>query len=400
MLSSRSFVPPRHRMNSSADHFESWGAITGIGRSAIGRRLGRDPMQLTAEACLAAIDDAGLTREDIDGVSTFPGASTGISLSKGFSGVGAYDAARMLKLNLSWHTGGDEVPGQMGSIVNAFLAVASGLCNNVLCFRTVWEATGQGSGGRASAVTSRRPDQAVDEARQWTAPYGATALHGFALLTQRYFDRFGVTREQLGQVALLDRRHAASNPFAVYRHPMTLEDYLNGRMISSPLCLYDCDLPVDGSIAIIVSRRDRIDAGVTPIGVEAIGAALGYGPSAEMMWRRTELRPADLDMAQIYDGFSILTLLWIEALGLCGPGDAGSYLADTPCFDLGGTLPMNTSGGQLSAGRVHGYLHLYETCLQLWGRAEDRQVLPVPQVAVVTSGANYFSSCMLLTCSS
>ena len=299
--------------------FEHHAVVSGIGRSDIGRRLNRDPLELTAQACMAAMADAGLRPEDIDGLSTFPGASTGMSLSPGFTGAGVYDVQRMLGLSLSWHTGGDEVPGQLGSVINACMAVATGLARHVLCFRTVWEATGQGTAGRASVVTGRGTAHErvrVEPARQWTAPFGATALNRYALMTQRHFDRYGTTREQLGQVALIDRHYAALNPAAVYRDPMTLQDYLGGRMISSPLCVFDCDVPVDGSIAVVVSDiLSAPDLRKDPVHVEAVGSALGYEGSANMLWQRTDLRPADVDIAEIYDGFSILTLLWLEALG-------------------------------------------------------------------------------------
>ncbi len=381
--------------------FEHHAVVSGIGRSDIGRRLNRDPLELTAQACMAAMADAGLRPEDIDGLSTFPGASTGMSLSPGFTGAGVYDVQRMLGLSLSWHTGGDEVPGQLGSVINACMAVATGLARHVLCFRTVWEATGQGTAGRASVVTGRGTAHErvrVEPARQWTAPFGATALNRYALMTQRHFDRYGTTREQLGQVALIDRHYAALNPAAVYRDPMTLQDYLGGRMISSPLCVFDCDVPVDGSIAVVVSEiLTAPDLRKDPVHVEAVGSALGYEGSANMLWQRTDLRPADVDIAEIYDGFSILTLLWLEALGFCSKGEGGVFLSDSSRFLTGGALPMNTGGGQLSAGRVHGYVHFYEACLQLWDEGDERQVVGNPEVAVVTAGASQFAGCLLLT---
>ena len=116
-----------------------------------------------------------------------------------------------------------------------------------------------------------------------------------------------------------------------------------------------------------------------------------------MLWGRTDLCPDDVDIAEIYDGFSILTLLWLEALGFCPKGEAGAFLSDASRFHTDGALPMNTSGGQLSAGRVHGYLHFYEACLQLWNEGGNRQVEGDPEVAVVTAGASQFAGCLLLT---
>ena len=128
---------------------ERGAAITGIGQSAVGRRLGADPLALTADACLAAIEDAGLTRDDIDGLSTYPGGS--MPGAAGFTGAGNTDVQDMLRLKLDWFCGGPELPGQLGSVINACMAVATGLAKHVLCFRTVWESTAQG-GGRRSGI--------------------------------------------------------------------------------------------------------------------------------------------------------------------------------------------------------------------------------------------------------
>src|SRR6476660_10453513 len=125
--------------------------ITGVGQSEIGRRLHRDPLDLTLDGCLAAIADAGLTIADIDGLSTYPGP---MGTPPGFSGAGAYDVMDALRLNCGWYNSGLETSGQLGSVVNACLAVAAGLANHVLCFRTVWEGTAQGDGGRAGIGAS------------------------------------------------------------------------------------------------------------------------------------------------------------------------------------------------------------------------------------------------------
>src|SRR4051794_17937713 len=123
--------------------------ISGIGQSDVGRRLHRDPLDLTLDACLDAIDDAGLTRDDIDGIATYPGA---MDTPPGFSGVGVTDVHDALRLNLSWYAGGLESPGQLGSVVNACMAVSTGLANHVLCFRTVWEGSAQGDKGRSAVM--------------------------------------------------------------------------------------------------------------------------------------------------------------------------------------------------------------------------------------------------------
>lgn len=388
--------------------------ISGIGQSEVGRRLGRHPLDLTVDACLAAIDDAGLTRDDIDGVATYPG---NMDQPPGFSGAGVTEVQDALRLNLDWYAGGLESPGQLGSVINACLAVACGLATHVLCFRTVWEATAQGEKGRASVMPGVSADGGAVRASgfmQWVLPYGApSAANWIAMMAQRHFHEFGTTREQLAQIALNDRRNAARNPKAIYREPMTLDDYLGVRMVSTPLCLYDCDVPADGSTAVIVSRADAAaDLRRPPIRVEAVGSAIHGRPSwdqwddlttmalrdaAAMMWSRTELRPSDVDVAELYDGFSFIAMAWLEALGFCGKGESGPFVEGGERVALDGEVPLNTNGGQLSAGRLHGYGFLHEACVQLWGEGGDRQVGGDPEVAVAAAGGGPLGGCLLLT---
>jgi acetyl-CoA acetyltransferase len=214
----------------------------------------------------------------------------------------------------------------------------------------------------------------------------------------RYMFESGATREQLGQIAIVSRANAALNPDAAYRTPMSLDDYMGARMISDPLCLYDCDVPIDGAIAFVVSRadsaaiaRDRV------INIEAFGSAAGLEASSEMMWSRTKLTPGDVGLAELYDGFSILAVQWMEALGLCPKLGGGKFIEGGERISLNGELPLNTGGGQLSGGRMHGYGHLYHACRQLRGDCEERQVANDPDVAVISSGAAAFSSAMLIS---
>jgi acetyl-CoA acetyltransferase len=366
--------------------------ITGLGVSDVGRRLRRDPLELTAQACLTALADAGLSRDDIDGVSSYPGP---FHLTPGFTGAGVVDVCDLLGITPRWHCGGPEVPGQLGSISNAVLAVSSGVADHVLCFRTVWESTAQLAEGRAAAVTA---NMGLQPFRMWGVPFGATAVTSGALDAQRYFHQYGATREQLAWIALNARRNAAANPFAVYREPMTFDDYMAARIVSSPLCVYDCDPPIDGSIAIIVSRPSASgNSDRPPVKVEAIGTGMGYEQAADTMWAQTAIGPRDVDVAEVYDGFSICSWLWLEALGLCGRGEAAFFVEDGTRIALDGELPLATGGGQLSAGRLHGYLHVFEACTQLRGDGGARQVDPRPEVAVASNGAVRFTGCLLLS---
>jgi acetyl-CoA acetyltransferase len=386
-------------------------AISGIGQSAVGRRLERDPLALTLDACLEAVEDAGLRREEIDGLSTYPGAFG--AGAPGFSGAGITEVHDALRLELNWFDGGIEHPGQLGSVVNACMAVATGLARHVLCFRTVWESTAQGGGRRQGIGTGAGGHFRATGAMQWTLPFGAaSAACWIAMMAQRHFHEFGTTREQLAWIALNGRRNAADNPKAIYRDPMTLEDYLGARIISTPFCLYDCDVPVDGATAFVVSRlEDARNLRNAPIAVESVGCAIHGRPSwdqwddlttmalrdaARMLWSRTDLRPEDVDVAELYDGFSFIALCWLEALGFCGKGEGGAFIDGGARIARGGELPLNTHGGQLSAGRLHGYGFLHEACIQLWGRGGARQVT-APEVAVAAAGGGPLGACILLT---
>jgi acetyl-CoA acetyltransferase len=398
------------------ENLERRAAITGIGQSDIGRRLNRDPLELTLDACVAAIADAGLTREDIDGLATYPGAMGG---APGFTGAGITDVHDALRLKLDWFTGGIELPGQIGSVIDACTAVACGLATHVLCFRSVWESTAQGAGGRAGIGLDGgggggKPPRATGPMMEYTLPFRAySAANWIALFAQRHFHEFGTTREQLAQIALNARKNAARNPKAVYRDPMSLEDYFAARMVTTPFCLFDCDVPVDGATAVIVSRADAArDLRRPPLRVEAVGSALRGRPSwdqfddlttmalrdaAAMLWERTELEPSDVDVAELYDGFSFIALAWLEALGFCGRGEGGPFIEGGKRIALDGEIPLNTNGGQLSGGRLHGYGFLHEACLQLWGEGGERQVPGSPRVAVAATGGGPIAGCMLLT---
>lgn len=382
--------------------------ISGIGQSQVGRRLGRDALDLTIDAALAAIADARLTVAEIDGLATYPGGVSGFG---GFSGPGSPEVQDALRLSLRWHSGGAEGAGQLQAMINAMMAVSIGLARHVLVYRTVTESTAQGTGRRAGIGVG---SSQVDGPQQWLIPFRAySAANWLALYAQRHFHEFGTTQEQMAQIPLNGRRNAALNPRAVFRTPLTLDDYLGSRMVSSPFRLYDCDVPVDGSTALVVSVVEHAACVDHPVAqVEAVGTALRGRPSwdqwhdlttmpartsAEHMWSRTELRPADVDVAELYDGFSWLTMSWLEALGFCGHGESGPFIEGGTRIALDGELPLNTNGGQLSGGRLHGYGYLHEAVLQLRGEAGARQVAGRPEVAVVSNGGGPISGCMLLT---
>ncbi len=402
---------------SPGEALERRSIISGIGQSAIGRRLGRTDIDLTVEAALAAIADAGLTRDDIDGLSTYPGMGTG---TPGFAGPTTPEVQDALGLSLDWHDGGGEGAGQMRAVIAAGLAVAAGLARHVLVYRTVSEGTAQGTGGRqgigGAGGGGRVPR--FGGALQWSLPYGAvSAANWIAMVGQRRVHEFGLTREQLGQIALNGRRNAALNPHAIYTAPLTMDEYLAARTISTPLCLLDCDAPCDGSTALVVSHRDVAgDLAHPAVHINAVGTALRGRPSWDQfddmttmaardagasMWERTELTPVDVDTAQLYDGFSVLAIVWLEALGFCGRGESGPFIEGGGAIARDGVIPLNTAGGQLSGGRLHGFGLIHEACVQLRGQGGERQVVRpggrAPEVAVVGNGGGPIAGSMLLT---
>lgn len=392
--------------------FEQRSIISGIGQSAIGRRLNRTGLDLTVEAALVAVADAGLTLADIDGIATYPGG--GSMGGSDFAGPGTPEVQDALRLEVDWHTGGMEGAAQLAAVVNAVMAVGAGLANHVLVYRTVTEATGQGSGGRQGiGAGGGSGNPSIGGSMQWNIPFRAySAANWLALNAQRHFHEFGTTREQLGMIAVNARKNAGLNPKAIYRDPMSLDDYLAARMITTPFGLFDCDAPVDGSTAMIVSRTEHATNVDHPVArVEAVGTALRGRPSWDQwgdlttmaardagahLWTRTDLKPSDVDVAELYDGFSFLTMAWLEALGFCGKGESGPFVEGGHRIALDGELPLNTNGGQLSAGRLHGFGFIHEACLQLRGEAGERQV-PGAEVAAVGNGGGPIAGALLLT---
>jgi acetyl-CoA acetyltransferase/uncharacterized OB-fold protein len=392
---------PAPRPAPTGNRFEHGAVLSGTGRSAIGRRLMRDPLSLTVDACLAAIADAGLRPEDIDGLSTYPGAA-GMGMSEG--GVTAVEEA--LRLQPTWINGGMDIPGPGGAVIAAMLAVSSGLCRHVLCFRTVWETTFAARGGMGG-MGGGGPDW-----MQWRLPFGAaSASTWIAMNAHQYLHRYGATRELFGRIAVNARANAGRNPMAIYRDPMTMDDYFGARPITSPFGLYDCDVPCDASIAVIVSSADVAEDMAKPaVRVEAVGTQVleriswdqgtlthepqVLGQSAHL-WSRTDLRPDDVDVALLYDGFTFNCVSWLEGLGFCGVGEAKDFVGDGRRIALDGELPLNPHGGQLSEGRTHGFGFIHEAVLQLRDEAGDHQVTDAT-TAVVATGGGTPSGVMLL----
>ena len=393
-------------------HFEKDAIISGVGISRIGRKTGIPGLELTMEAVRAAIEDAGLTPSDIDGFATFGDTPPAEVLAE--LGIQAEDRSA------GFETGGVLIP-----VMSAFRAVSERRSRHVLVYRTV-AMLGGSMNQEASpllaplasppveprAPGTRRKLKPFEDIDELVAAHSYSAANWLAMHCRRHMELYGTTKEQLGWLAVNSRRNAAFNPRAAFRDPMTMDDYLAARPVSTPFGLFDCDVPIDGSIAVVVSHADYgTDCPNRPVAVEAIGGTYGSGgwfhrddfpkmasvEAAAEMWSRTDLTESDVDVAELYDGFTYLTFAWLEALGFCADGEAGPFVEGAKRIALDGALPLNTYGGQLSAGRMHGYWLLHEACLQLRGQAGDRQLARRPEVAVAAAGGGPIAACMVLT---
>ncbi|MGB0093132.1 MAG: thiolase family protein [Solirubrobacteraceae bacterium] len=325
-----------------AESFEQRCIISGIGQSEVGRRGTRGVLALTLDASVEAITDAGLTPADIDGVISWPGAvsrAEGLAPSSpGSSGPGVHAVIDALRLNTSWHAAGPETPGMLASVIHGCMAVASGMCRHVLVYRALNEATAW----RLNTQRVAADAEGIAGNMQWILPFGAfSGPNWMSLYARRHMHEFGTTREQLAQISLNARRNAALNPKAILTKELSLDEYMSSPIISDPLCLYDCDIAIDGATAVVISHADYApDAPKTAIHFEAVGSALHGRASWDQwedmtttaamsagahLWSRTDLKPADVDCAQLYDGFTVLTLFWLEGLRFCGHGESGAF---------------------------------------------------------------------------
>jgi acetyl-CoA acetyltransferase len=391
----------------ATEAFERRVVISGVGQSEIGRQVDRSGLQLTLDAVLAAVADAGLALDDIDGLAMFPGG--GAANLPGYANGNLYEVQDALRLTTTWRQG--QVEGMSLPFYGPALAVATGQARHAVIWRTVKEGSAaRGAGGRP-AYGSTKP--VAEGPLAWLLPVGMLSpVCQVAPYATRYMHDHGVTREQLAWIPVTQRAHAARNPDAVYRQPLTVDEYLAARMISTPICLYDCDVPADGATAIVVSAVESAPDLRAPVRIEAMAGVVEGRPSweqwedfdrvghgaAEAMWARTDLRPADVDVAQLYDGFTIEVVWWLEAMGFCGPGEAGAFVEGGHRIALDGELPLNTWGGQLSGGRLHAaFGHTAEAVRQLRGEAGDRQVAGA-EVAAVTNVGGFEAGASLLTC--
>lgn len=375
-------------------------ALVGVGYSPLSRTGQPNARRLAYTAAAEALSDAGLPGAAVDGIFEY---------KFGPESPGAQDMARMIGApNLAAFA--DIMPtnpsGLAGPLAGV-MAVASGVCETVLTFRCLTRDAGYTGDVRVG------PER-VGGQDQFLVPYGYLGgiIMDMALVKRRWMAEYGRPEEDFGHIAVNARRWSALNPRAVLRDPITMDDYLSSRMIAEPLRLLDCDYPINGAVATVVTTAERAaDLRARPVIVDAMSYGTGakvdwvfcedylYGGAfacAERLWSRSSLRPEDIDVAQIYDGFTTVTLHWIEALGFCARGEFGDWVGDGSRIGPGGDFPLNTAGGQLAEGRLHGISFLNEAVLQLRGECGPRQV-PDARTAVVASGLFPQCAAMVLT---
>ncbi|MCD9594860.1 lipid-transfer protein [Streptomyces sp. 8ZJF_21] len=379
-----------------ADTLGGRAAIVGIGATEFSKDSGRSELKLAVEAVQAALDDAGLTPADVDGLVTFTmDTSPEISVAQA-CGIG--DLTFFSRV----HYGGGAA---CATVQQAALAVATGVAEVVVCYRAFNERSGRRFG---SGVQHREPS-AEGAALGWSLPFGLlTPASWVAMAAQRYLYAYGLKPEVFGHVAVTDRRHAATNP-AAYFHgkPITLAEHASSRWIVEPLRLLDCCQETDGGQAIVVTSVERArDLPRPPAVITAAAQGAGRGQEqmtsfyrddltglpemgvvARQLWRSGGLTPADIDVAILYDHFTPFVLMQLEEFGFCGRGEAAGFVAED-------ALPLNTHGGQLGEAYLHGMNGIAEAVRQIRGTSVNQ--VPGAARTLVTAGTGVPTSGLLL----
>ncbi len=366
-------------------------AIAGIGHTEFSTSSGRSEQQLACEASLTAIADTGLAVEDIDGIVKYDLDSTEeVAL------------ARMLGIpNLSFYAQQGYGGGAACAVIQtAAMAVATGMAKHVLVFRALNERSGTRFGTDVVNLGGT-----YDAALGYVMPYGMMVPAQFcSLQIHRYLHDYGIEREALGHIATTSRAHASRNPHARFRTPMSLDDYQASRWIVEPvLRLFDCCMESDGAVAFVVTSSERArDLRQTPVRI--LSAAMSTGPdagffagfareriydadetriAAAALFASADLAPSDVDVALLYDAFSVQVAMQLEAYGFCGEGEGVEFCRDGR-ISIDGELPVNTHGGHLSEAYMHGQGHILEAVRQIRGASSN----PVrdARVALVTAG--------------
>jgi acetyl-CoA acetyltransferase len=379
-------------------------AIVGIGATEFSKDSGRSELRLAAEAVKTALDDAGLTPNDVDGLVTFTqdtNTEAAVAREVGIPSLSFFSRI---------HYGGGAA---CATVQQAAMAVATGVADVVVCYRAFNERSGQRFGQVMTGLAGAPTSAGVDNS--WSYPMGlGTPAAWVAMVARRYMHVYGATSEDFGRVAVADRKHAATNPNAFfYGKPITLAEHQASRWIAEPLHLLDCCQESDGGVAIVVTSPERArDLPNPPVLIRAAAQGSGadqftmtsyyrdgltglpeMGLVGEQLWRQAGLAPEDMDVAVLYDHFTPFVLIQLEELGFCPRGEARHFIADG-ALELGGRLPMNPNGGQLGEAYIHGMNGIAEGVRQVRGSAVN-QVDDVQHV-LVTAGTGVPTSGLVL----
>lgn len=367
-------------------------AIVGAALSDCGRVDVKSPFELHFQAASRALADAGLTKDDVDG---FASSGTGL--------LAPIEVAEYIGLKPTW-VDGTGVGGSTWEFMveHATAAIAQRHADVVVLV--------YGSTARADLKRHHRRANLSFGARgpvQFDAPFGHTLIAKYAMAARRHMHEFGTTLEQLAEIAVSTRYNASLNPDAFYRDPITIDDVMNARMVADPLTKLHCCIRSDGGGAVVLTGEDRArDLAKAPVWVLGTGEATSHttlsewpdftespaARSGKLAFERAGVRPHEIDCCQLYDAFTPMVLLTLEALGFCAKGEAGSFVADGR-LRVGGALPTNTDGGGLSACHpgMRGIFLLVEAVRQLRGEGGARQV-PGARLACVNGTGGWFSS--------
>ncbi len=375
-------------MRSSRNTAKDVVAIVGVGTTPYTRDARKSAEALATEACRLAILDAGLTANDVDGVcGSYSVPSHYIQTALGIK-------------ETRWYENPAFPPA--AQIMTAMYAIACGACETAICYHAAYRAPGTSRAAAGDPIRMRSgPGMNVPGA----TPETLTSAAAYAAWAGRHFYEYGTTREDLALIAINARTHAATNPHALMRKPLTLEEYLGARMIREPFGLFDMDYPVDGADALVLTTAERAaDLPHRPVLIHAAAlgqrapadqdqmqslARVGSDLVAERLWANSDVRRESIDLIYPYDGFTIIPLMWLEALGYCHRGEGkdllrSSWNAAANRLEISGAL-MNTHGGSLSEGGTQGIALFREAVTQLRGSAGERQV-PRARAAIVAPG--------------
>ncbi len=381
-------------MAPAGSHLRGKYAIVGVGQSKLGQVPGVGPTELLAQAMKAAIEDAGLSKNDVDGI-----------ISRGPDDVYCHhqEMGQILGIDANFSTSMDNGgASQILSVILATMAIDAGLCHTAVC--------GYGRDGFSRTHRSEKSkvemnlipaDQLPVQFGPEYGYFGAVAAHAFG--ATRHMHLYGTTREQLGAVAVTFRKHACKNPLAQMQKPLTIEDYLKARLIVYPFGLYDCSLTTDGAGAVVVTSAERARGlKQPPVYIQGFGTFnnlrgwffddhmvyTAAKKSAEKAYAMAGVGPKDIHSVQVYDCFTYMVAAQLEDYGFCAKGEGGPFVA-SGALDIDGSLPTNTSGGQLSEGHVEGMLQIVEAVHQLRrDRPEGRQVKNAEVGLVTGHGGN------------